>query len=301
MGTAVAERVKRPLVVGTGHADLVVRPARTRRRLPSPSVTLGGAIVLGLVLFALLGPVLIVADPARQDLLARLQPPVGFGGSWEHPLGTDALGRDILARLAAGARVSLLVGVTATIGAGSVGVLLGVLAGWLPGPAEAAVGWLTDVQGTLPFVVIAIAATATLGNGLATVLLTLVATGWVAYARVVRVQARALKSAAWVEAAVSLGAPPLVLVARHVAPHLVSVVAVLASQQVSAMILYEAALSFLGLGVGGDVITWGGMAADGRESLLVAWWVGAIPGGAVALAVLGLNLLGDAAAAGRRR
>ncbi len=301
MGTALAEPTTRRAAAIPIRAERAPRPDRRRRRLPAPSVLLGGAIVAALVLFALLGPVLVGIDPAKQDLLARLRPPVGFGGSWTHPLGTDALGRDILARLAAGARVSLLVGVAATLGAGVVGVAIGVLAGWLPGTVDAVAGWLTDVQGTLPFVVIAIAATATLGNGLATVLLTLVVTGWVAYARVVRVQARALKSAVWVEAAASLGASPLALVARHVAPHLVSVVAVLASQQVSAMILYEAALSFLGLGVGGDIITWGGMAADGRETLFVAWWVSAIPGGAVALAVLGLNLLGDAAASGRRR
>lgn len=301
MGTAIVERARQPVATGRERAEAASRPVRARRRRPAPSVLLGGGIVLALALFALLGPVLIAADPTRQDLLARLEPPVGFGGTWAHPLGTDALGRDILARLAVGARVSLLVGVAATIGAGGVGVAMGVLSGWLPGAVDAVVGWLTDVQATLPFVVIAIAATATLGNGLATVLLTLVVTGWVAYARVVRVQARALKSAVWVEAATALGASPVALVSRHVAPHLASVVAVLASQQVSAMILYEAALSFLGLGVGGDVITWGGMAADGREALFVAWWVSAIPGGAVALAVLGLNLLGDAAASGRRR
>lgn len=301
MGATLAERTRPSGSVRATRGDRTAPVGTVRRRLPSPSVALGGGIVLALVLFALLGPALIAADPARQDLLVRLDPPVGFGGSWAHPLGTDALGRDILARLAAGARVSLLVGLVATVGAGGVGVLMGLLSGWLPGPVDAVVGWLTDVQATLPFVVVAIAATATLGNGLGTVLLTLVVTGWVAYARVVRVQARALTSATWVEAAVSLGASPMALLGRHVAPHLLAVVAVLGSQQVSAMILYEAALSFLGLGVGGDTISWGGMAADGREALLVAWWVAAIPGGAVALTVLGLNLLGDAAASRRRR
>jgi peptide/nickel transport system permease protein len=128
-----------------------------------------------------------------------------------------------------------------------------------------------------------------------------VATGWVAYARVVRVQARALRAAPWVEAAVALGATPSWVVRRHAAPHLLAAVAVLASQQVSAMILYEASLSFLGLGIGGDAVTWGGMAADGREAILTAWWVAAIPGGAVALAVLGFGLLGDAVATGRHR
>jgi peptide/nickel transport system permease protein len=301
MGAAVAGSARAAAAPVAPRTWVRQRAGAAPRSRVAPSAVAGVVIVGFLVLVALLGPWLVPIDPAKQDLLARFAPPVGFGGSWAHPLGTDALGRDLLARLAVGARVSLLVGLAATAGAGLVGVALGLFAGWLPGGVDGLVAWLTDVQGALPFVVVAIAATAALGNGLATVLLTLVVTGWVAYARVVRVQTQALRSAAWVEAAVSLGASPGAVVRRHVAPHLLATVAVLSSQQVSAMILYEASLSFLGLGIGGDAITWGGMAADGREALLTAWWVAAIPGGAVALTVLGFNLLGDAVATGRRQ
>lgn len=270
---------------------------RSRRR-PRPGAVFGGAVALLLVATAIAGPGLVGVDPAHQDLLGRLAPPLGFGGSSAHPLGTDALGRDVLARLVAGARISLLVGLAATAGAGLIGITLGVLAGWLGGLADAALGWLTDVQTALPFIVVAIATTAALGNGLKPVLLTLILTGWISYARVLRLQTRSLRRVAWVEAAVALGVGPGGLLRRHVVPHLIGTVAILATQQVSAMILYEASLSYLGLGIGGTAITWGGMAAEGQEALLKAPWVTAAPGAAVALVVLGLNLLGDAVAEG---
>jgi peptide/nickel transport system permease protein len=144
------------------------------------------SIALLLCLAAVAGPALVGVDPNRQDLLGRLAPPVGFGGTAAHPLGTDALGRDVLARLVTGARVSLLVGLAATAGAGAIGITFGALAGWVGGPVDRAVAWLSDVQAALPFVVVAIAAVAALGNGLVPVLVTLVLTGWVGYARVVR-------------------------------------------------------------------------------------------------------------------
>ncbi|HEX5499349.1 MAG TPA: ABC transporter permease, partial [Thermomicrobiales bacterium] len=227
-------------------------------------------------------------------LASRLQPPVWVGGSFAHPLGTDQLGRDLLARVVAGARVSLLVGVVATAGAGAIGVALGLLAGFLGGRLDAVVSWLVDVQLAVPFVVMAIALTAALGRGLGTLLATLALTGWIAYARVVRMQTRSARAAPWVEAARSLGASPARVAIRHILPNLTAPILVLATQQVAAMILYEAALSYLGLGLGGKTITWGGMVAGGRETLLVAPWVSIAPGGAIALAVLGLNLLGDA-------
>lgn len=266
---------------------------RKSRRWPPPGVLVGGIIALLLALAAVFGPRIYPVDPAHQDLLGRLQPPSLASG---HPLGTDALGRDILARLLVGARISLLIGLAGALVAGAVGVVLGVLAGWLPGRVDVAIAWAIDVQMALPFVVVAIVATATFGPGLRNVLLTLTVTGWVGYARVMRLQTRSLRRAQWVEAATALGASPIWQITHHVAPHLAGVAAILVTQQVSAMILYEASLSFLGLGVGGDAITWGGMAAEGRDLLLTAPWVCLIPGGAVAVVVLGLTLLGDAVA-----
>jgi peptide/nickel transport system permease protein len=237
--------------------------------------------------------VLVTTDPAAQDLMNRLAPPVGLGGSWAHPLGTDTLGRDLLARVVAGARISMLIGVVATAVAGTIGVTLGLIAGYGGGTVDRLVSWLADVQLAVPFVIVAIALTAVLGNGIANVLLALVVTGWVGYTRVIRLQAFSFRNAPWVEAARSLGASPARVALRHVLPNLVPVIVVLASQQVAGMILYEAALSYLGLGAGGSVITWGGMVADGQEALTKAWWVSAIPGAAIAITVLGLNSLGD--------
>jgi peptide/nickel transport system permease protein len=269
-------------------------PVRARRR---SAWSAGGVIGFGLtallVVAALVGP-LLPLDPTHQALASRLQPPVWAGGAWAHPFGTDQLGRDLLARVIAGARVSLLVGAVATIGAGAIGVALGLLAGFRGGRIDAAIRWLVDVQLAVPFVVMAIALTAAVGRGLGTLLATLALTGWIAYARVVRLQARSAREAPWAEAARSLGASPARVAIRHILPNLTAPILVLATQQVAAMILYEAALSYLGLGLGDKTITWGGMVAGGRETLLVAPWNSIVPGGAIALAVLGLNLLGDA-------
>lgn len=266
-----------------------------------PAGGLAGALIVALlVVAALVGPLLVPADPARQDLAARLAPPLGLGGGAAHPLGTDALGRDLLARLIVGARVSLLVGLGATVAAGTVGVALGLLAGVARGPAERIVAWAVDVQQALPFVVVAIALGAALGPGLRVVLLTLALTGWVAYARVVRLQTLALRRAPWVEAARSLGAAPARIALRHLLPNLAAPILVLAGQQVAALILAEAALSYLGLGAGEGTITWGGMVAAGQESLFLAPWVSVVPGAAVALTVLGCNLVGDWLAGPRR-
>lgn len=289
------------MALSTGTASAVgpvaVTAARRSRRPADPLLLAGAAVVAALVLATVFGPAIWPVDPRAQDLRARFAPPMWLGGTASHPLGADGLGRDLLARILAGGRTSLAIGAAATLASGALGVTLGVLAGWLGRGWDQAIGWLTDVQLAVPWVVVALALTATLGNSAGTVLLTLALTGWVGFARVVRMQARSLRGAGFVDAARALGATDVRIVARHVAPALVASVAILATQQVTAMILYEAALSFLGLGLGGDAITWGGMAADGQDALLVAPWVAVLPGIAVAAAVLGSQLVGDAVAA----
>jgi peptide/nickel transport system permease protein len=261
-----------------------------------------GVLILGLLaVLAILGPSLWSVDPEAQDLMHRLAPPWGLGGSGAHPLGTDTIGRDTLARLIAGTRVSLPLSVVATLAAGVTGATLGVGAGFKEGWLDRLVTWLSDVQLAVPFVVFAIVITATLGNSVTNVLITLIVTGWVAYARVLRLQAQALRSAEWVTAARAIGAGQLRIMLRHLLPNLVAPVVVLATQQVGAMILYESSLSFLGLGVGGNTITWGGMAALGRDAIFKAPWLAAIPGVAIALAILGFNLTGDWLATRGRR
>jgi peptide/nickel transport system permease protein len=260
-------------------------------------LTIGGivgcAILLALAAAALVGPLLIDTDPAKQALRDRLLPPVLFGGDWTHPLGTDQLGRDLLARLFAGARVSLAIGLTATLLAGVVGVSLGLIAGYLGGRMDRLITFFADAQLAMPFVIIAIGVVAVLGNSTRNVILVLAITGWVGYTRVIRLQAASLRHAPFVEAARAVGATRWRVMGRHIMPNVAGPVIVIASQQVAGMVLYEAALSYLGLGVSSGTITWGGMVSDGRESLLTAWWVSTIPGIAIAITILGMNLFGD--------
>ena len=278
------------------------RVARRPTSRPPASAVIGISVLAILVVMALLGPSLWRVDPEAQDLVNRLAPPWGVGGTSAHPLGTDGLGRDTLARLIAGARVSLPLSVAATLASGAIGITLGIVAGYGGGWIDRLVTWLSDVQLAIPFVVFAIAVTAVFGNSVGNVLATLIVTGWVAYARVMRLQARSLRSAEWVQSAKAIGATPTRVLAKHLLPNLTAPAAVLATQQLGAMILYESSLSFLGLGIGGSTVTWGGMAALGREAIFKAPWVAAIPGIAIALAILGFNLTGDwLAARGRRQ
>jgi peptide/nickel transport system permease protein len=257
------------------------------------SGAVGVAILAALAGLAIWGPVAWPVDPQAQDLSNRLAPPLGWGGTATHPLGTDALGRDMLARVIAGARVSLPLAAVATLAAATIGVMLGLAAGFGGKLIDGFVTWLSDVQLAIPFVVFAIAITAALGSSLVNLLTTLIITGWVVYARVVRLQARALRRAAWVEAARAIGASEGRVIGRHLLPNLMAPIAVLVTQQAGAMILYESSLTFLGLGASGNTVTWGGMAALGREALFKAPWVTTIPGAVIAVAILGCNLVGD--------
>ena len=297
-------------------ATQVATPARTARLLPRtgwrtrswarhfPGSAAGGALGLAILLIlgmvAFLGPLVWLITPEVQDLANRLAPPLGWGGPPAHPLGTESLGRDTLARVIAGARVSLPLAAVATLAAAAIGVWLGLVAGFRGGSVDRIVTWLSDVQLAIPFVVFAVAVTAAFGPSITNMLITLVVTGWVAYARVVRLQAMSLRDAAWMEAARAIGASSPRILTRHLLPNLIAPILVLATQQAGAMILYESSLSFLGLGLSGNTITWGGMAALGREALFKAPWAAAIPGGVIALAILGCNLCGDWLAARSR-
>ena len=269
---------------------------KSRRWRVTPGGAVGLATVFAIAVIAVLGPWIIGLaglDPDKQNLTGRLASPVWAGGSWDHPLGTNALGEDLLARIVAGARVSLMIGVSATLLAGTIGTILGALAGSTGSWLDRIVTYLTDVQLAVPFVVVAVAVTAALGQSLHNVIVVLVLTGWVGYARIVRLQTLSLRESAFVDAARVSGAGPIRILLRHLLPNLTGPVIVIASQQVAALILYEAALSYLGLGVPGDTITWGGMVASGRDQLLTDPWVATVPGAAIALSVFGFNLLGD--------
>ena len=227
--------------------------------------------------------------PGEQDITQRLKPP-GLGG---HLLGTDELGRDILSRLLHGARVSLLVGVIAVGLSCPVGMLVGVVAGYAGRRIDDVLMRITEIQLAIPTILLAIAVIGVLGPGLSNVILTLTVTGWTLYARLIRGETLAVKERDYVLAARAAGAGDLRIVGRHVVPNVLSPVIVVAVFAVANMIVLEATLSFLGLGVEPQVVTWGQMLNAGRLYLGTAWWLMTFPGLAIFVTVLSVNLVGD--------
>ena len=256
---------------------------------------IAAATIIGVVLAcALLAPLLAPYDPTDQDLEKILLPPYWeAGGVREHILGTDALGRDMLSRIIYGARISLLVGFSATAVQGTIGVLLGLTAGYLGGRWDAVVMRIADVQLAIPFLVLALAVIAVLGPGLRNVILVLGATGWVTYARVVRSEVLSVREKEFVEAARALGSPSLRIMFQQVLPNVSTSILVMSTLGIAHMIISEASLSYLGLGVQPPTPTWGGMVADGRIWLVTSWWVSTLPGVAIFVTVLAVHILGD--------
>lgn len=225
----------------------------------------------------------------EQDITKRLRPP----DAREHVLGTDEVGRDILSRLIHGARVSLLVGVIAVAVSCPIGVLVGLLAGYVGRRTDDVLMRITDVQLAIPTILLAIAVVAVIGPGVRNVIITLTVTGWTLYARLVRGEALGVKTRDFVVAARAAGAGDARIMFRHVLPNVLTPVIVVAVFAVANMIILEATLSFLGLGVEPTVVTWGRMLNAGRLYLSTAWWLTAFPGLAIFLTVLAVNLLGD--------
>lgn len=254
-----------------------------------------GAGLLGLTLIAAVGaPLFTDHDPAVIDIANRLRPPAwSVGGSADHPLGTDHLGRDLFSRLAYGARVSLTVGISAVAVSGAIGIALGLASGYYGRWVDDAIMRLADFELAFPFILLAVAILAVLGPGLSKVILVLGITGWAQYCRLVRAQVLSLRETEFVEAARALGASTLRVVLRHILPNTWAPVIVIASFSVAGVIIAEASLSFLGLGVPPTVPSWGGMLAEGREYLERAWWLVTFPGLALMLSVLSINVLGD--------
>jgi peptide/nickel transport system permease protein len=245
--------------------------------------------VAALVAVALVGPLLAPYAPETMELERRLE-----GPSLEHPLGLDELGRDVLSRLLAGARVSVAVGLTVVGIAGTVGTLLGVLAAAIGGRADAALLRAIDVFLAFPGILLAIALVAVLGPALRHVVLALAIVGWVGYARLARGQTLQLREQEFILAARASGVPLGRLVGRHLLPNVLPLVIVQASLGLAGAILAEASLSFLGLGIQPPTPSWGAMINAGRTHLLDAPHVTLFPGLAILFSVLALNFLGDA-------
>jgi peptide/nickel transport system permease protein len=255
-----------------------------------------GAIVLIVVSFAAIAaPVIAPHDPTQQTLVDNKLPGIWSSeGSSTYILGTDSLGRDILSRIIYGAQISLLVGLTAVALAGAIGITLGVISGYYGRFVDDVIMRIADVQLAIPFILLAIAILAVLGQGLQNVILTLGIANWVTYGRVVRGQVLSWKEKEFVEAARSIGARDVSIMLKHILPNTFASIIVIGSFAVAATILAEAALSFLGLGVPPEIPTWGGMVNRGRDNILTGeWWIYTFPGLAIMLTVLGVNVMGD--------
>lgn len=272
-----------------------MRAKALQRSNSSPGATLSMLPLVPLgafILIALVGP-LLGRDPETQDLLNRLAPPVWIGGSWDAPLGTDGLGRDILARAMHGARLSLFIGVVAAGGSALIGTVAGLVAGANRGVIDGVLTTVVEVLLSIPTIVVGIVLTAMIGQSLPNLLVVLILFGWIAHARIVRLQSRQLLLSDFVRASIAIGASRRWVMGRHLLPNVVPVLLVLLCQQVGAVMLWEASLTYLGVGLPVDRLSLGAMIRDGQVAIFTGWWVSVLPGGMIVLAVLGFNLLAD--------
>lgn len=300
MTTSVTESKHSPTLTDRARTDQVSEGLRRRRyqlfrSLHRRKLALFGVVViLIMLLLAATAPVLTQHDPTQIDIVKRLKPP-----GWQdetgavHFLGTDTLGRDVWARLIFGARISLLVGISAVLIAGSLGVLLGLIAGYFGGTIDDVIMRVADTQLAFPFILLAISIIAVLGPGLFKVIAVLGISGWVQYGRIVRGQVIALREQEFVQSARAIGVSNRRMLVHHILPNTWAAVIIIASFSIASTILAESSLSFLGLGVPPEIPTWGGMLAEGREYLELAPWLATFPGLAIALTVFGINVVGD--------
>jgi len=247
-------------------------------------------VIVGVVLAALLAPYLPLADPDTVDTPNRLRPPLAAG----HFLGTDEFGRDLLSRLVWGARISLLAGAATAAAAMLVGVVLGVFGGSYSGWPETIIMRLTDILMAFPYILLAIAIVAGLGPGLRNAMIAIAIVGFPIYTRLVRGIVLSVRGREFVEAARALGSPDRLILVRHIVPQIISPVVVAFSLDVGAKILATAGLSFLGLGTQPPTADWGSMLATGRQFVILSPHVVLLPGLAIFVIVLALNLVGDA-------
>ncbi len=258
-------------------------------RYRSLEFILGAGITLVICTLVLLSGWLF-PDVGKIDLTARLLPPFQQAA---HPFGTDPLGRDVLARVVAGGKISLTVGFVSVAGSVVLGVVMGLVAGYYRGIWDVVLMRFADIQLALPFILLAITVIAVIGGSLTNTIILLIASQWVQYARLVRAQVLALREREFVLAAQAIGVKSRNILFSHLLPNLLGPVIVLMTLNVANNILLESSLTFLGLGVDPTIPSWGGMLAEGRTYLQSAWWVSVFPGVAILLTVLGLNLLGD--------
>ena len=248
-------------------------------------------VVLGFAVLAVFAPWVAPHDPYETDLFRRLQPPAWKeGGDFAFLLGCDALGRDVLSRLIHGTRVSIAVGLAVILIATTIGTLAGLTAGYLRGAPDAVISRLCDILLGFPYLIFAIGLIAMTGPGFQNIILALAYKEWVLPCRVVRGETLAAREMEYIEAARALGASRFHIMLREILPNILSPVIVVATFRMAHIIIIEASLSFLGIGVQPPTASWGSMVADGREFLLDAWWVSTFPGLSILLLVLAINV-----------
>lgn len=269
-------------------------PSLARRMGGNPSLVIGLGLVGLVVVMALAAPLLAPHDPYAQDLVRRMVPPVWYAkGTWLNPLGTDNLGRDYLSRVIYGARISLLIGVSVMLISGVIGTALGLVAGYFGGKVDMVVNFIITARLAMPVVLVALAVVAMTGGSLLVVILTLGLLKWDRFAVVMRSATQQVRSLDYVTAAEAAGASRSRVVLGEILPNVLPHLIVVATVEAGSAILLEAALSFLGLGVQPPLPSWGLMISEAKTFMFFSFWLIAIPGTALALLVLGINLAGD--------
>jgi peptide/nickel transport system permease protein len=259
-------------------------------------MSVAGAIVLLILVFiAVAAPILSPYTPTEGRIAERLQQPVWQGGSWSHPLGTDGIGRDYATRLMYGARVALAVGLLATIVAGAIGIFLGLVAGYFGGKIDGLISTLVNVMMTFPFILLALAVIAVLGASFTNVVIVLGVGSWPIYTRVIKFEVERIKSLDYIHAGQVIGAGHARLIRRHIMPNLMNAIIVIGTVQVARLIIAEAFLSFLGLGVQPPTPSWGYMLQE-SQAFMFSWsdvWLPTLPGLAIFITTLSINFVGD--------
>jgi peptide/nickel transport system permease protein len=279
----------------SGEDRRVARWRKILRKLrENKGAMFGLVMVLAVIISAIFAPFLSPHDPILQDVEKRLIPPVWqTEGETNYLLGTDHLGRDIVSRLIYGARISIVVSVSAVVFSAILGTIIGLLSGFYGGNVDNIFMRIADVQLAFPFILLAIAIIAVLGPNLQNIIIVMGITGWVIYARVVRAEVLSLREKEFITSVRALGGSNGRIIFKHLLPNVVAPIIVIITLEMARMIIMEAALSFLGLGIQPPTSTWGGMLADGRVYLATSWWLATFPGLVIMLVVLGINLLGN--------
>lgn len=265
-----------------------------RLLLKSKTGTAGFIVVLAVILVSIFAKSLAPHDPNAINAAMMLQPPAWMeGGTIDHLLGTDNLGRDILSRIIYGSQISLAVGISAVILAGIIGVFVGLIAGYYGGVIDNILMRLVDSFLAIPTILFALVVLSIFGPSVPTLIVVLGITNWVQYARLVRGEVLSIKEREFVKAAKSIGVRDNKIILKHLLPNVISPFIVISTLSVATTIILEASLSFLGIGIQPPTISWGGILSDGRDYIATSWWLATFPGLAITITVLAIIFLGD--------